>query len=103
MSGRSNARKMKLDGYTFDSQMEAARYQQLKLLEFNGDIYDLEIHPLFPMIHNGQKICAYEADFVYYENDKRIIEDVKGHRTEMYKLKKKMMKIFYDIDILETQ
>jgi hypothetical protein len=98
-----HAIKTTLDGYTFDSKAEASRYLQLKTLEQNGDIDSLIIHPLFPMVHNEKKICTYEADFSYYDGEKHIIEDVKGFKTAMYRLKKKMMKIFYDIEILETK
>ena len=32
----------------------------------------------------------------------RIVEDFKGFRTDVYKIKKRMMKWLYDIDIRET-
>jgi hypothetical protein len=94
--------KTELDGYIFDSKAEAARYRALILLEKAGQIECLIVHPVFPFIHDGKTICKYEADFSYYEDERRIIEDVKGVKTAVYKLKKKMMKIFYNIDILET-
>lgn len=44
----------------------------------------------------------YIADFVYTENGKKVVEDVKGCRTEVYKLKKKMVLYFHGIKIKET-
>jgi hypothetical protein len=51
---------------------------------------------------NGIAICRYRADFVYVESGKRIVEDTKGMRTDVYKLKKKMMLAILGIDIKET-
>ena len=47
---------------------------------------------------------TYRGDFEYMENGVRIIEDVKSEatRTPVYKIKKALMKMFYDIDIRET-
>jgi len=102
MPNKYGARKTEVDNIEFDSQAEARRYGELKLLEYNGDITNLIIHPLFPMVHDGQKICDYEADFSYCENGELIIEDTKGFLTDVYKLKRKMMKIFHHVDIFET-
>lgn len=95
--------KMRLDGYTFDSKREAFRYQELCLLVRNGSITNLVVHPSYPIFINENLVCRYEADFSYYEGDKEIIEDVKGVKTDVYKLKKKMMKAYYGIDILESK
>lgn len=95
--------KMRLDGYTFDSKREAFRYQELCLLARNGDIQGLEVHPVFDLTVSGTSICKYEADFVYFERGNRIVEDTKGYRTDVYKLKKKLMKAIYGIDILESK
>jgi hypothetical protein len=97
-----HAVKVKLDGCTFDSKAEAARYQQLKLLERSGDIIDLSIHPVYHLSVNGVKIGKYIADFSYFENGKFIVEDVKGVKTAVYRLKKKLVKALYGFDILET-
>jgi len=91
-----NARKVMIDGITFDSQREAARYQELKLLERAGEITWLEVHPSFELLpcfaYNGKRERAthYEADFQYQQNGKVIVEDVKGISTEAFRLKRKM-------------
>jgi hypothetical protein len=84
-----HARKVKLDGYTFDSQREAERYSELKLMESAGLIKNLIVHPrfeLFPKkgLPNGRimKAIRYTADFQYIDRDGNIIvEDVKGMIT----------------------
>ncbi len=47
---------------------------------------------------------TYKADFVYYDKtlNKTIIEDVKGMRTPLYKLKKKLIENQHQITITET-
>jgi len=56
----------------------------------------------YPIEHKDIKICSYRADFVYVQGGKTITEDCKGFRTDVYLLKKKLMKAFYGIEILET-
>lgn len=91
------------DGYVFDSRKEARRYQELKLLERAKVISDLELQVPFILIDknkNGRAI-KYVADFVYNENGKQVVEDTKGFRTDVYKLKKRLLKERYGIDIKE--
>jgi Protein of unknown function (DUF1064) len=102
MSNKYGAVKVKLDGYVFDSKREAFRYQQLCFLVNSGDISNLRVHPVYPLIVNNLLICKYEADFYYTENSKEVVEDVKGVKTDVYKLKKKLMLAVYGIKILET-
>jgi len=94
--------RTKVDGIKFMSKKEAARYGQLKLLLKSGMIESLELQPRFKIEHNGVKICTYVADFRYVENGKIVVEDVKGQILAMYRLKKKLVKAFYNIDIFET-
>lgn len=90
------------DGITFDSIKEAKRYQELKLLERAGEIRQLELQPAFKIEHNGVKICTYKGDFAYFTDKCRVVEDCKGFLTPAYRLKKKLMKAFFNIDIFET-
>ena len=54
---------------------------------------------LIPSYKNakGEKVkpLKYIADFCYYENGRFIVEDVKGYRTEVYKIKKKLFEYKY--------
>ena len=92
-------KKVSADGYVFDSKAEYHRYNELKLLLRVGEITDLKVHPRYEIQKEcnylGKKIkpIYYEADFEYMTTKAAhlIIEDVKGMRTDVYKLKKKMM------------
>ena len=84
----------------FDSRKEEARYRELCLLEKAGKIHHLERQVKYELIPSQYKdgrclyrSVTYRADFVYTDNEtgKTVVEDVKGYRTEGYKLKKKMM------------
>jgi len=97
------AKKTVVDGITFDSRAEAARYQDLLILERAGEIQDLRLQVKYVLTANGQelkiksagvpkgRVVRFIADFVYVEKGKIIIEDVKGMPTPVYKLKKAIM------------
>ena len=98
-----NAKITEVNGIKFHSAAEARRYLELKLLERAGDISNLELQPRYDFELNGVNMGFYKADFRYFDHSLgQVTEDVKGYRTAMYNLKKKMMKAFYGIDILET-
>lgn len=94
-----------LDGFAFDSQAEAKRYGELKLLERAGKASGVEVHPRFPLTVNGVHICTYEADFRYVDvlRGTIVVEDVKGYRTALYGIKKKLLKACHGIEILEVE
>lgn len=81
-----------VDGVRFDSKIEAGRWQALRMLERAGAIRDLVRQVRFPLKVNGVTIGHYVADFVYWwPNGDRVIEDVKGHQTEIFKRSAKHM------------
>lgn len=100
-----------IEGIRFASQREGARYLELRLLEKAGHICELELQPKFPVYvcrrQNGElhEAFRYVADFRYREGaDKRlVVEDVKGMRTAIYRLKKKAVELQYGIEIRETK
>jgi len=103
-------KKTENNGITFDSKKESRRYNDLKMLEKAHIIKDLELQKVFelqPKFVNrtGQHIRAitYIADFYYYDNEKQewIVEDTKGFRTEVYKIKKKLFEYKYNLTIKE--
>ena len=112
MRSKFNAMKVTIDGVTFDSKKEAARYQELRLMERAGLIKDLELQPEYELIgayrrQDGKWIQAikYRADFRYLDTQtcKRIVEDVKGMQTQVYLIKKKILLWKYpDINFIET-
>lgn len=92
-----------VDGLKFDSKKEAQRYRDLLLLERAGEIRELERQKTYEISVYGHDVTSYRCDFRYIEGEGRlVIEDVKGHRTELYKIKKRLMKAIYGIDIRET-
>lgn len=110
-----NAKKVTVDGISFDSRREANRWYELKMLERAGEIKNLrrqvkyELTPAF-RDYNGkvfERPSSYIADFVYEQIlpmglTKTVVEDVKGYRTGEYKLKRKMMMDKYGIRIKEV-
>lgn len=93
-----------IKGIEFHSKKEGFRYLELCSLVKSGNIKDLRLQVKYEFEKNGRVFSSYKADFVYFDIKKGvyIVEDVKGYRTDMYRLKKNMMKVFHDIDILET-
>ena len=96
------AKKTVVDGIKFDSMAEAARYGALKIIQAAGLISELRLQVPYVITVNGKKICRYIADFVYIENGKEVVEDVKGMKTPVYNLKKKLMEAVHRVVIFET-
>jgi hypothetical protein len=102
------AKKCEYEGIKFDSQKERDRYIELKLLEKGGGITDLQLQVPFVLQDsfefNGKKILPikYIADFTYWKNGELVIEDVKGKKTDVYELKKKMFMYRYKKYIREV-
>jgi hypothetical protein len=96
--------KTKVDGITFDSLDEAARYGELKIEERAGLITDLKVHKPFRLVVNAVHICDYESDFTYRRDGKLVVEDVKslGTITYAYRIKKKLMLAIHGIQIQEV-
>lgn len=102
--------KTVIDGIQFDSNREGQRYLDLKMLERAGEIKDLRLQYKFVLQDGyvgptGKKIrpITYIADFVYYDVKKGcvVVEDAKGMKTDIYKLKKKLFEFRYGIPIHE--
>ncbi len=83
----------------FASKKEARRFMELKALADAGEITDLRLQHAFTLQESfttpsGVKTGAirYVADFTYYDADGQfVVEDVKGVKTDVYKIKSKMM------------
>lgn len=103
--------RCKVGDEVLDSIKEAQRYKELLLLEKAGIIKDLQRQVKFVLIPTQrdevtkkviERERSYYADFVYYMNGERVVEDVKGMKTEVYKLKKALMLYHHGIRIKET-
>lgn len=112
------------DGQTFDSKKEKERYDTLRLLEKNGQIWNLQRQVKYILLPSVKeqvpvqlktkvsykektlfKETAYYADFVYMENGEEVVEDVKASdffQDPVYKLKKKLMYMIHHIKIKEV-
>lgn len=118
-----HARKVTINGITYDSRKEYRRHTELLLLERAGAISDLRHQVEYELIpaqyetverygKNGQRLkdkqrCVekavkYVADFVYMEDGKLVVEDSKGVRTKDYIIKRKLMLYTHGISIKET-
>ena len=118
--------KVEIDGIKFDSKREAKRYHELKILEKAGIIKNLQMQVKYILIpeyrepdivgsrggiKKGKIIereCSYIADFVYQENGKIVVEDVKGYRDPSsagyakFVIKRKLMLHVHGIRIIEV-
>lgn len=97
--------KTVIDGIRFDSKREAERYSELKLMEKANMISGLQLQPVFELQakfkHNGktERAITYIADFQYVQNGKTVVEDVKGMKTDVFNIKRKLFLYKYpDID-----
>ena len=91
-----------VDGIMFASKKEAMRYKELKFMLQEQRISDLVLQPKYPIEVCGKKICTYIADFMYNEDGKQVVEDVKGVKTSVYRIKKKLTEAIYNITIKEV-
>ena len=105
-----HAKKTVVNGITFDSKKEAKRYAELKLLERGGAIKDLrrqvryELIPAFDCDGKHYRPTSYVADFVYTDckTGAEVVEDCKGFRTDVYKIKAKLFAHRFGVSIRET-
>jgi Protein of unknown function (DUF1064) len=97
------------DGIFFPSGAEADRYLQLKEMQADGQIDQLEVHPRYACMVNGQHVCDYVSDFRYRINPRKLgqrtlVEDVKGVATDLFKVKMKLMKALHpSVDVIQLQ
>lgn len=99
-----HAKPAVVDGIRFASMAEADRYSTLKMLERSGMIYQLVLQPRYPLAVNGSKVCDYVGDFEYtLRSGERVLEDVKGMITPVYRLKRKLFRALYGFNIVEVK
>lgn len=108
-SGRTSA-----DGLVFDSKAELRRWEELKLLERAGEITCLDRQRVFTLAFEGRPVlirsgrypngrtATYTADFVYFQGNKRIFEEFKGHDTAESRFRRAVVEALYGIEIIVT-
>lgn len=110
-------KKVELDGRIFDSMKEAAIYTEFKACQKTGEIDKFEMQKVFELIPaqyamkdvNGklkrscvERAITYRADFVVYYPDGEIsVIDAKGMKTDIYRIKRKLMLMVHKIAIKE--
>ncbi len=124
------SRKIIRNGIKYDSVKEYKRYCELSLLAKAGAITDLQRQVPFELIPaqyeeiptgefykrgklkgkpKTKRVCieqsvVYNADFVYCENSKKVVEDTKSEatKTKDYIIKRKLMLYIHGIKIREV-
>lgn len=101
----------KTNGYA--SKREAKRAEELKRLQTAGFIRNLREQVSFELVpkQEGERACKYVADFCYDEPNARsdgglhwlpVVEDAKGYRDPVYRIKRKLMLKVHGIRIREV-
>lgn len=100
-------KKVRIDGHTFDSVVEGARYLELRQMQEGGLIRDLTLQPRFRLCsREGEHVTTYVADFSYFEIAPElgnwpcniVVEDVKGVQTDVFRIKWKWLHADYHVD-----
>ena len=105
--------KTVLDGITFDSKREAARYQELKVLAARGVIEDFRHQAPFVLApgvrfsdeKRAKPALRYVADFSYRLDGRLVVEDVKSAVTAgaaAYRIKRHLMLSVHGIEVKEV-
>ena len=105
--------KTTLDGITFDSKLEAARYQELKALAARGVIEDFRHQAPFVLApgvrfsdeKRAKPALRYVADFSYRIDGRLVVEDVKSRVTAgaaAYRIKRHLMLSVHGIEVTEV-
>ncbi len=110
-----NAKRVTIDGIKLDSRKEGRRYNELKLLEQQGYIKNLRVHPPyelkggeFTMRTPTGRMMKYKPDFTYNEtsDDEFVVEDVKPQKrdgsfyvTDAAKYKIAVFECFYGVKV----
>ncbi|QEL16774.1 DUF1064 domain-containing protein [Limnoglobus roseus] len=99
--GKYNNTRTCVDGIWFDSKLEAARWQELLLLQKAGEITDLRRQVPYRLDVNGFLICRLIVDFTYLDSatGKLVTEDTKGVLTPECAIKLKLMRAIHGIDV----
>lgn len=95
----------------FDSKAEYAFWCQLKLLEREGRVANVRRQVVFELVpgvvlaNRRRPPIRYVADFVYQDcqGATEVVADVKGMLTDVYRLKRHLMKAVHGIDIVEIK
>ena len=100
-----HAKKVTVNGITFDSKREADRWAELQILQRAGAISQLKRQVRFDLVptQQGERGVSYYADFTYLtKSGDFVVEDAKGYKTPEYIIKRKLMLWIHKIRIKEV-
>jgi len=101
MYNKYKNKKTIIDGFEFDSKLEARHYCELKLLLKAKVISDLTLQKVFLLQDKfeydgkSERAITYVADFYYIKDGKEYVIDCKGFKTDVYKIKRKLFLFKY--------
>lgn len=103
------AKKVTIDGITFDSKAEGRYYEHLLKLKKTGVVEDFEMQKVFTLLdrfahpQTGRIVRAvtYRADFeVYYADGRVEVVDIKGFMIPEFRIKAKMFMFRYQVPLV---
>jgi len=102
-----NNKKTTYNGRLYDSKKEAEYSGLLDVLKNakndSDRVVEIEYQPPYVCIVNDKKIFTYKADFrVTYADGRVEVIDVKGMKTSVYRIKKKLVEALYGFEIIEV-
>lgn len=90
----------------FQSTGEHARFLQLQMWEHAGLLENLKRQVQHDLSVNGHRVCTYISDYEYDVIDipgrrkgEHVVEDFKGHATDLFRLKAKLLRAVEGVDI----
>ena len=91
--------RTELDGHTFASKAEAKYYATLKLREKAGEVTDIELQPVYVL--QVKPRITFRPDFRFTDRvaGRVRVVDVKGHETQVFRLKKRLLKAVHGIEV----
>jgi len=89
------------NGYA--SKLEANTAAGLSALARAGKIQDFKEQVTFVLVQGKDKVRAitYIADFTYWDENGYHVCDAKGYRTEVYRIKRKLLYLLHGITVEE--
>lgn len=97
-----NVRRKVVNGIEFASTKEARVWQDLCLQQQAKQIIGLRRQVPIDITINGIHVCDYVVDFFFLRDGKQVVMDAKGFRTEMFRIKKKLVRAVHGIEIEEV-
>lgn len=109
-NNKYGARRVPHQDHSHPSAGERTRCFTLHQLQERGEIRNLQIHPSYPLVVNGQRVGRYTADWQYLALQPDgtwgvVVEDFKSPATQRetaYRLRKRIFQAQYKLAVKET-